>query len=56
MLFANFMRRSGGEFIGGLAVLFNAALPAEATDTAKPFNRPLDVIKKTCKKGICLRT
>src|SRR5215472_9955352 len=41
MLFANFIRRSGAKFIGGLVILFNAALPAQATDAAKPFNRPL---------------
>src|SRR6516162_6859551 len=41
MLFSNFMRRSGAQFIAGLAVMFNAVLPAQATDTAKPFNRPL---------------
>src|SRR5215472_10053369 len=41
MLFANFIRRSGAKFIGGLVILFNAALPAQATDAAKPFSRPL---------------
>jgi len=41
MLFANFMRRSGAQFITSLVVMFNGALPAQATDTAKPFNRPL---------------
>jgi hypothetical protein len=41
MLFADFVRRSGAQFIAGLAVMFNAVLPALATDAAKPFNRPL---------------
>jgi len=41
MLFANFIRRSGAQFIAGLAIMFNAVFPAQAADTAKPFNRPL---------------
>src|SRR5215831_19199794 len=41
MLFANFIRRSGAQFVAGLAIMFNAGLPAHAADAAKPFNRPL---------------